>query len=55
MLVGIINTLAGLSIIFAAKGIAGLDDFISNVLGYSFGLLISFFLTGNGHFGITVA
>lgn len=53
LLVGSINTLVGLSIIFAAKGIAGLDDFVSNLLGYSLGLLISFFLTENGHFVIT--
>jgi putative flippase GtrA len=44
ILVGIFNTLSGLTIIFAAKSIGGLDDFESNLLGYSFGLLISFFL-----------
>ena len=43
ILVGIANTLLGLSIIFAAKGLAELDDFVSNLLGYSFGLLLSFF------------
>lgn len=44
ILVGSANTLLGLTIIFAAKGFAGLDDFESNLLGYCFGLLISFFL-----------
>lgn len=44
LLVGTVNTLVGLSVIFAAKGIVGLDDFVSNLLGYGFGLLISFFL-----------
>jgi putative flippase GtrA len=44
VLVGSANTLTGLTIIFAAKGFAGLNDFESNLLGYSFGLLISFFL-----------
>ena len=44
ILVGAVNTTLGLSVIFAAKGILGLDDFVSNLLGYSFGLLISFFL-----------
>ena len=44
LLVGTVNTFIGLSVIFAAKGIAGLDDLLSNLLGYSFGLLISFFL-----------
>ena len=43
ILVGIANTLLGLSVIFAAKGLAGLDDFASNLLGYGFGLLLSFF------------
>lgn len=44
ILVGIVNTLVGLSVIFAAKGVAGLDDFVSNLLGYGLGLLLSFFL-----------
>ena len=44
LLVGTVNTLIGLSVIFAAKGIVGLDDFVSNLLGYGFGLLLSFFL-----------
>ena len=43
ILVGIANTLLGLSVIFAAKALAGLDDFVSNLLGYGFGLLLSFF------------
>lgn len=44
ILVGVFNTLVGLMIIFAAKGIAGFNDFESNLLGYSCGLLISFCL-----------
>ena len=44
ILVGIFNTLFGLTIIFAAKSIGGFNDFESNLLGYSFGLLMSFFL-----------
>ena len=55
MLIGILNTFIGLSVIFAAKGILRLDDFVSNLLGYSFGLLISYFFNRkwtfhhNGH------
>lgn len=42
--VGILNTLAGLSIIYAAKYFFKLDDIPANLLGYGFGLMLSFFL-----------
>jgi len=44
VLTGIANTAIGLTIIFTAKGVLGLDDFIANLSGYSIGLLSSFFL-----------
>jgi putative flippase GtrA len=42
--VGVLNTLAGLAIIYAAKGFLRLDDITSNVLGYGGGLALSFVL-----------
>jgi putative flippase GtrA len=42
--VGAANTLAGLTAIFAAKSLAGLDDVTANLLGYALGIAIGFFL-----------
>lgn len=44
LLVGFANTLAALAIIFLAKGIFGIGDAASNLIGYTFGLLMSFAL-----------
>lgn len=44
LLVGIVNTLVGLTFIFAAKGIFGMGDIAANALGYGIGLLTSFSL-----------
>ena len=44
MVVGAVNTFVGLGIIFIAKGVLGQSDVLSNVIGYSFGLLINFSL-----------
>ena len=42
-IVGVVNTLVGLAVIYAAL-FAGLGDFASNALGYGCGLLVSFVL-----------
>lgn len=43
-IVGIVNTMAGLTIIFAAKWIAGFGDVTANAIGYGAGVIISFAL-----------
>lgn len=42
-IVGLINTFIGLLVIYLAK-YSGLDDIASNLIGYSVGICISFFL-----------
>jgi putative flippase GtrA len=42
--VGLLNTLAGVSLIFWSIAFLELDDVAANALGYGLGLLISFFL-----------
>jgi putative flippase GtrA len=42
--VGVLNTVLGLAIIFAAKAFLGLGDFAANLLGYGLGLMCSFVL-----------
>ena len=42
--VGLLNTVLGLAIIFAAKAFLGLGDLAANLVGYGLGLLCSFFL-----------
>lgn len=42
LVVGVLNTLAGLGIIYASKGVFRLDDVTSNALGYGCGLALSF-------------
>ena len=44
LLVGVVNTLAGLSAIFGAKILAGFDDSTANATGYAVGLMVSFIL-----------
>lgn len=48
--IGLVNTLIGLSVIYAVKWIFGLGDFLANALGYSVGLLISFSLNSHWTF-----
>jgi len=43
-IVGLINTLFGLLIIYSCKWFVGLGDILSNIIGYSAGLLLSFIL-----------
>jgi putative flippase GtrA len=50
LLVGIVNTLVGLSIIYMNKWLIGLGDIISNIIGYSVGLTISFNLNSRWTF-----
>jgi putative flippase GtrA len=61
LLVGIVNTLVGLSIIYMNKWLIGLGDIISNIIGYSVGLTISFNLNSrwtfkyNGNYTTAIA
>lgn len=48
--VGMVNTLVGLSVIFAAKGLLGWGDLAANILGYGVGLSVSFVLNRNWTF-----
>ena len=50
LLVGIANTVAGLTIIYAAKAWAELDDVRANALGYGCAVLLSFALNKNWTF-----
>jgi putative flippase GtrA len=49
--VGVLNTLAGLAVIFAAKAFVGAGDVVANIAGYGVGLGISFFLNRMWTFG----
>ena len=42
--VGVVNTVLGVAIIFAAKAFLGLGDLAANLLGYGLGLVCSFVL-----------
>jgi putative flippase GtrA len=53
--VGALNTLAGLAIIYAGKGLFRLDDVTSNALGYGCGIALSFALNRRWTFGHTGA
>jgi putative flippase GtrA len=44
VVVGVLNTAAGLTVIFAAKALLGLGDLAANAAGYSVGLAASFLL-----------
>lgn len=48
--VGLVNTLVGLSIIYAAKWFFELGDVLANAIGYSIGLIISFSLNSRWTF-----
>lgn len=54
LIVGVANTLLGLTIIYAAKVFWQLDDVSANIVGYSAGLVLSFTLNRQwtfAHFG----
>ena len=44
LLVGVVNTIVGLSTIFFCKAVFDIKDAPANMIGYAFGLLTSFFL-----------
>lgn len=48
--VGVVNLLVGLSVIYAAKWFFGVGDIAANALGYSIGLVVSFFLNSGWTF-----
>jgi len=50
-IVGIANTMVGLAIIWAAKWLTGVGDVTANIIGYAFGVLISFKLNKSWTFG----
>jgi len=50
LVVGVINTLSGLSIIFASKYFFGARDVVANLIGYGVGLCISFTLNSRWTF-----
>lgn len=52
LLVGVVNTAVGLSIIFALMH-AGVSDVAANAIGYAIGLCVSFVLNGKWTFGAT--
>jgi putative flippase GtrA len=49
-LVGMVNTLVGLLVIYAAKWTAGLSDLPANLLGYAAGLSVSYTLNARWTF-----
>lgn len=51
--VGAANTLIGLSVIFAAKALLGLDDLAANLLGYAVGIAFGFVVNRAWTFGHT--
>lgn len=51
VIVGILNTAVGLSVIFAAKAFLGLADLPANAAGYAVGLALSFLLNRQWTFG----
>lgn len=52
LMVGVVNTAVGLSIIFALMH-AGVADLAANAIGYAVGLCVSFVLNGRWTFGAT--
>src|SRR5207244_4508227 len=51
VVVGVGNTLLGLTIIYALKGLAGASDVAANVVGYLVGASVSFSLNKTWTFG----
>ena len=50
LLVGIVNTITGLSVIYACKWFLGFNDVVANLCGYSIGLTVSFMLNSRWTF-----
>lgn len=50
VLVGVVNALSGLSVIYVLKFLAGANDTAANLIGYSVGLSISMILNGRWTF-----
>jgi putative flippase GtrA len=48
--VGLLNTLVGLSVIYAAKWFLRMDDISANALGYAIGITVSFTLNSRWTF-----
>jgi putative flippase GtrA len=44
LIVGMANTIAGLLVIFVCKGLMGMGDIMSNLLGYGIGIALGFLL-----------
>lgn len=55
LLVGVANTLVGLSTIYLAKWLGGVGDSLANACGYAVGLVVSFVLNRNWTFRHTGA
>ena len=53
ILVGLVNTFTGLSVIFAMKAILSVGDVLANSVGYAIGLCVSFTLNRTWTFGHT--
>ena len=49
-IVGVVNTLLGLLVIFGVKWFFGLGDMIANLLGYTVGILVGFALNSRWSF-----
>jgi len=50
LLVGLVNTVVGLGTIYACKWFLGFGDVLSNIIGYAFGLTVSFTLNSRWTF-----
>lgn len=50
VVVGGINTMTGLSVIFLLKWFANAGDYVANLIGYSVGLIVSFVLNARWTF-----
>ncbi len=50
VIVGAINTLVGLGVIYGCKYFAGFGDLPANIVGYAIGLTVSFFLNSSWTF-----
>jgi putative flippase GtrA len=44
LIVGVLNTIVGLSVIFLSKAYLGFDDILANICGYAVGLNVSFWI-----------
>ncbi len=53
VVVGVLNTLVGLAVIYGCKYFLGLGDVAANVAGYAVGLTVSFVLNSSWTFGYT--